>query len=253
MNEEEPGSVQHYRRRQLEPEIAAMSVETAESDQPVLIVNIDDPAARTAIRKVITLVGAALGGLAEWLKNVAHDHSTVTTAAGTALVTATAITVVPALVVDGEKYRPPPVAIERVVTLTALPGPAATVTVTQFPERSTVAVLPTRRPSQSPVPPTRLPSPEATPERSARTSSPVKTPARQTPTPKPQASDDELAATPSTVTPTRPPPTETPAPEPEPPPTIGAPGADLEPTVAAACGGIIRVDLDPLPDLCLLG
>ncbi|WP_433520057.1 hypothetical protein ACQP2T_63695 (plasmid) [Nonomuraea sp. CA-143628] len=256
MTGDEPhsGNVHPYRRQKLEPEIAAMSVETEDDDQPTVIVNIDDPAAKPAIRKVIILVGAAFGGLAELIKRVASErHRTITAIASTAIVTVTATTVVPA-VLDDNKHRPPPIAIERVVTLSAPSQPAATVTatITEAPQPSAAAPTKPARSAEPAVFWTRLPSSKPTPERSARTNTPVKTPARKTPTPTPRASDDELAAEFPATMPTRQLPSDTPAPEPEASPE--PPSQDPAPTVAAAgCGGIIHVDVDPLLDVCVLG
>lgn len=232
-----------------------MSVETEEDDQPTVIVNIDDPGAKPAIRKVIVLVGAAFGGLAELIRNLAREHSTVAAVATTAVVTVTATTVVPA-VLDEDRHRPPPIAIERVVTLPAPSRLAATVTATITRDPQPSAAPPTK-PARTVEPAalkTRLPTPD--PTRSARSSSPVKTPvttrARKSPTPAPQASDDEPVAALPATTPTRQPPGDTPAPEPQPSPVSDLPSQ--EPTVAAAgCGGIIHVDVDPLLDVCVLG
>lgn len=230
-----------------------MSVEIDEEDQPTVIVNIDDPDAKPAIRKVIVLVGAAFGGLAELIRRVAREHPTVTAVATTALVTMAASTVGPD-VFNGDPHNPPPIAIEQIVTLPVASQSAATVTatVTRTPHPSAAAPTQPSRSSEPPTLRTRLPSSEPTPARSVRTSTPVKTPAGKTSTPAPKASDDEPAAALPETMPTRQSPSDTPAPEPAASPN--PPSQDPAPTVAAAgCGGIIHVDVDPLLDLCVLG
>jgi hypothetical protein len=253
--EDSSGKVHQYRRRKLEPEIVAMSVETEEDDQPTVIINIDDPAAKPAIRKVIVLVGAAFGGLAELIRNLAREHSTVAAVATTAVAAVTATAVIPP-VLDDDRHSPPPIAIERVVTLSASSRPAETVTATITRDPQPSAAAPTKPARSASAEPaalrTRLPTPD--PTRSIKTSSPVKTPARKSHTPAPQASDDEPVVALPVTTPTRQPPGDTPTPEPQPSPVSDPPSQ--EPTVAAAgCGGIIHihVDVNPQMDVCVLG
>lgn len=245
----EPKNVRSYRREHLEPEIAAMSVEIDEDEPPALIVNIDDPEAKSGVRKVIVLIGAGLWGLTEWVRRAVQAHP-VTVLAGTALATTAAAAVISVVVAD-DKHRPPPIAIERVVTLPALLGPVQTVTATTThtvsatPRPSTMAATPKSSPSRVNPPPTGTatsePTVAPTPRRTPRATRLAKTtPPTQIPSPQPSRSSD----TPPTAA------NETPTPEPEPPPTDDPP----RPTMAAAgCGGVIEVDLDPLLRVCVLG
>lgn len=246
----EPKNVRSYRREHLEPEIAAMSVEIDEDEPPALIVNIDDPEAKSGVRKVIVLVGAGFWGLTEWVRRIVQTHP-LTVLAGTALAT-TAAAVFSTVIVD-DRRQPPPVAIERVVTLPASPRPVQTVTATatrtvsHTPTPSIVAAK--SSPSRVNPPPTVAatsePTVAPTPRRTPRATRPAKTtPPTQIPSPQPSRTSD----TPPTVANETP--TPEPEPEPEPPPTDDPP----RPTMAATgCGGVIEVDLDPLLRVCVLG
>ena len=249
----EPKNVRSYRREHLEPEIAAMSVEIDEDEPPALIVNIDDPEAKSGVRKVIVLIGAGLWGLTEWVRRAVQAHP-VTVLAGTALAT-TATAAVFSVVVTDDRQQPPPVAIQRVVTLPASPRPVQTVTATTTrtvslrPGTSIVAALAKSSPSQAHPPPTAAPASEPTvaptPRRTPRATRPPKTaPPTQIPSPQPSRSGDTSPIVANET------PKPEPEPEPEPPPTDDPP----RPTTAAAgCGGLVEVDLDPLPKICLLG
>lgn len=251
----EPKNVRSYRREHLEPEIAAMSVEIDEDEPPALIVNIDDPEAKSGVRKVIVLIGAGLWGLTEWVRRAVQAHP-VTVLAGTAVATTAAAAVLSVVVAD-DKRQPPPVAIERVITLPASPRPVQTVTAiatrtvtaSRTPGPSVVAALAKSSPSQAHPPPTVAPASEPTvaptPRRTPRATRPATTtPPTQIPSPLSSRSSDA----PPTVANETPKPE--PEPEPEPPPTDDPP----RPTMAAAgCGGLVEVDLDPLLEVCLLG
>jgi hypothetical protein len=261
---QEQDNVQQYRREQLEPEIAAMSVETDDDGNPIVIVNIDDPAAKNAIKKVIVWIGAltGLGWIVDWVQRSLRRH-VVLAIAGTATV-ASAVT---AVATESARDRPrPPAMAQQVITLP--PPPPITVTATPTVKKPTPrkAITPahTRPPAES----VELPRPSAPPAISASNrprTLPHSTPPPATERPstspavRPTQADNSPLAQPTltispdsipestpTVTPTQPSPEPEPTPEPEPEP---------QPPVVADddCSGLVEVDLDPLLDLCLLG
>ncbi|MGW4406584.1 hypothetical protein ACWEJ6_21320 [Nonomuraea sp. NPDC004702] len=255
MTENQRDNVHEYRRERLEPEIAAMSVEIDEEDNPIVIVNIDDPAAKKAIKKVIVWLGGITGlaWLREWAAESAQRQIALAAASTAAVVIAGA-----AVMTDVTRHDvapAPPITAERIVTLPPLPP----VTITAVP--STPAKPSRRRttagqadgedePPPSTAPPPRL----VTTPRSSSTAAPATSPRAHTtkPTASPKTAEPdgrhgdadsrERSAAPPATTPPSPQPTAQPEPTPE-------------PTVAAAqdCDGVVEVDLDPLLDLCLLG
>lgn len=268
MTDKPQENVHEYRRERLEPEIAAMSVETEEADNPMVIVNVDDPAAKSAIKKVIGWLGviSGIGWLIKWAQRSARRQLAVAVAS-TAAVAATAAAVVVVEAAQNGETRPPATA-ERVVTLPA--SPPVTVTVTPSPdptappairdtpphERShprliDVADRPTpSRASSVPVSEPTRPRRRRTPPPATRASAPPPVQAEAAePGPPSRDVDSPASTTAPTVsdsTPEQP----TTGPEPTPPP----PSVEPEPTLAAAgCDGLVEVDLDPLLDLCLLG
>ncbi|MFI7691709.1 hypothetical protein ACIBQ6_21760 [Nonomuraea sp. NPDC049655] len=256
MTENQRDNVHEYRRERLEPEIAAMSVEIDEDENPIVIVNIDDPAAKKAIKRVIVWLGGITGlaWLREWASQSAQRQIALAVASTAAA--GIAATAVMTDVTRHEADPTPPATAERVITLP--PHPPVTITAVL----STPASKPSRRrapaeqadgeddPPPSTAPPPRLvatprPSPTADPTTSPRAHA-------TEPTAPPKTSDrggrhsDADQPGRSTAPPTTTPPSPQPAAQPEPTP---------EPTVAAAedCDGLVEVDLDPLLDLCLLG
>lgn len=256
MTDQPQKNVRQYRREQLEPEIAAMSVEIEESENPIVIVNIDDPAAKGAIKKVIVWLGTitGIGWIVEWLQRSVR-HQIVLAVAGTATVAITATAVVVTDIVR-EKPRPPTTA-QHVITLP--PPPPVTVTApttqpttppsTAEPERSMPPAEGREQPrpasTPQPIPESTRHSPRPAPTRSAKPTTTATNSRSSAPTaasskrPAPDVDPPPTSAAPMATT--DPPPQ--PSPEPEP-----------EPTVAAAdCQGLAQIDLDPLLDLCLLG
>lgn len=238
-------NVHPYRREHLEPEIAAMSVEMDDGENPpALIVNIDDPNAKGAIGKVIVWIGASIGGAVELIRRSIQTHPARVLAGTVVLTTATTSAVSPLVI--GELDRPPPIAIERIVTLPAAPGPVRTVTAASTHTTSRTPTVSAPRRSPSHPPPTLMPSWQptgnATPRRTPRFTRSPRTASPPTDT----ETQSTEAGRPTT------PPLETPQPEPETPPTDRPPAEPSNPA-AAGCGGVIEVDVDPLLDICILG
>lgn len=254
---DEEEKVQEYRRQHLEPEIAAMSVSIDDQDEnPTLIVNIDDPAAKGAIKRVITWLGVIGGGIFAWSQRSAKEQMALAIA-GTATLATVTTAAVTTITRDDADIRRQPVVAERVVTLQ--PGPPVTVTVSPKPSKTPPR---TESPSPRPAPgkeqaarPTRSKRPDGgvRSPRSTRTPASVPSPTRSA-----QPSADE--APPPTKAPTR---GADPSvagiadlPLPTPPvPTPPVPPIGIKPPVrvASGCDGVVKVDVDPLPDLCLLG
>lgn len=244
-------NVHPYRREHLEPEIAAMSVEMddEEDDPPALIVNIDDPNAKGAIGKVIIWIFASLGGLIELMRRTIQAHPAAVLA-GTALVTT-----VTAVTVD-EVRQPPPIAVERIVTLAASPGPVRTVTATATLTVSARPATPlvvqpafetSSSTSRAVVAPTTDPTAEPSPRKTPRHTHPPTTPTAQPPTPpRTGGADPPPTIARSTASATKQEPSATPAPPPNTPPPSPR-------EAAAGCDGVIEIDLHHLPDICLLG
>ncbi|HEY9371002.1 hypothetical protein [Streptomyces sp.] len=262
---QEHDNVQQYRRERLEPEIAAMSVETGDDDNPIVIVNIDDPTAKNAIKKVIVWLGAILGigSIIEWVQRSTRRQLAFAIA-GTAAV-ATSATIVATETVLPDRGRPAsPVIAHRVVTLPPAPPITVTATPKPRPTKTRATQEPTRpktRPTRTvarPLPAATVAPPRPEPTRSKPRATPSATPSvrRTRPPvrteeagPDPSGSD---VGPPASVTPTAsPPPTQQPTPDPEPEPTTSFPDPPADAT--RTCDGLVEVDLDPLLDLCLLG
>lgn len=251
MNDPEKEKIQQYRRQRLEPEIAAMSVESSEDENPTLIVNIDDPTAKGTIKKVIIWLGglAGLGEILRWWSRRSPKEQMAAAMAGTAAVaTIATAAVTPITRDDGDTSRPPVVA-ERVVTLppeppvtvTASPRPSKTAPRESPPASPAPAIEHPARPTRSEQPlgggetaRTRTPAPSPSPRRS------TKPPTRDAPPSTAQPIAESDSPRPNTTAPTSPS-APTTQPEPEPEPTV------------AALDCVVEVDLDPLLDLCLLG
>lgn len=268
MTTDEPRNIHPYRREHLEPEIAAMSVEFLDDDddgeKPTVIVNIDDPGAKGAIKKITVLIGAAFGGLAEWIRRNARDRPAVTALVGAGM--SAAATAMLITITDNSDSRPPVVA-ERIVTVPAMPHTrtvtarsttAPTPPPKETPRRSETAAQPSSWRTVAPVPepttqptaqPERTRRPEPTPRASTPRPSTSHTPTSREATVQPTRDSGDTgppAAPVTSAAPGRGATREPPEPEPlqsQPPPT----------QAAADCGGLIRVEVDPLLDLCLLG
>lgn len=240
---DEGEKVQEYRRQHLEPEIAAMSVSVDDQDEnPTLIVNIDDPSAKSAIRKVITWLGIIGGGIFTWSRRAAKEQMALAMA-GTATIATVTTAAVTTITRDDADTGRPHIATERVVTLQ--PGPPVTVTASPKPSKT-----PPR--SESP-PPDPAPGREqpARPKRSERPAPrSTRTPA---PALRPTHSAKQSTHAPSTGE------AHSPAGDAADLPaarvSVSVPPVEAEVAVAKAsgCGGTVEVDADPLLDLCLLG
>jgi hypothetical protein len=262
---EEKEKVQQYRRERLEPEIAAMSVQVDDDeDNPVLIVNIDDPAAKNAIKKVISWLGGliGLGGLLEWARTIVARQTAIA-AMGAATLSAAATLAVTEITRDSQASHP---TTRHTITLslgtatpvtvkpTKAPPPKNTAEAGPPPARA-VPVGGPKRMERSPQPEdaiTRSSTPTPT-RRQSHTQAVTREPAPEsTPTPKtssPAAADEDAASADVSITvdvsPGRGEETTSRTPP--------APLPNVEATVAVggkACG--VQVDLDPLLDLCVL-
>lgn len=246
MSERKPEKIQEYRRQSLEPEIAAMSVEIEDDEIPTLIVNIDDPAAKGAIKKVIGWL-ITVGGILEGVRQVTKPQIALAVAGS-----ATAASVIAAVITEsggGVHTYNPPAAIQRTVGL--YPSPVITGTASPTAKKTTPRATRPPRHARTPAgavtpPPADRPAPETSTSRA--TVDPTRrsrTPSQVTESSPAQADGPLNASGQQTPEPTRPPKT------PEP---TGGPGPESPATEAAAgCGGLVAVDLDPLLDLCLLG
>lgn len=231
-----------------------MSVEITENEDPTLIVNIDDPAAKGAIKRVlIWLFG--LGGLIELVRR-SVSRPVVLAVAGTATVVSIGTLAVTEVTRDGEPHRPPLIA-KRTVTAPAIP--AVTITASATPSKAAETTQPPQKDEQPPhlartSPPRPAPdifSPQerstATPTRRTRAPSPEP----EAPTTRAAQEDRPLNAGSSTSD--EPAPESTSAPDPPARTDEPAPAPAASPTQAAAgCDGVVKVALDPLVDLCLL-
>lgn len=104
-----------------------MSVEIDEEENPTLIVNIDDPAAKSAIRRVIIWLGT-LGGLTEWIEQSA-TRQTIAAVVGTAAIATAGTATVTEIIRDGPQTKSPPVVTQRTVTLSSEPRTTVTATI----------------------------------------------------------------------------------------------------------------------------
>lgn len=259
------GKVRPFRRERLEPEIVAMSVEISDDHDPALIVNIDDPAAKGAIKRVLVWL-FGLGGLIEWARRSAN-RPILLAVAGTATVVSVGTFAVTEVTRNGDERRPPvvaqrTVAVPPAVTVTAIHTPTAAPTSSQPPQEDHEegGRLPTARPTSPVRPAADTPPPQAQatppPTRKSRTPGPT---LEGRSTQRPQPADDSEATqenSPSNAgaqTPDEPDPEPTAAADPPEQTSRPAPAPAPSPTAAEAdCDGLVEVDLNPLLDLCLL-
>ena len=260
----EPEKVRPFRRERLEPEIVAMSVEIDDDQDPALIVNIDDPDAKNAIKRILTWL-FGLGGLIEWARRSAN-RPIMMTVAGTATAASIATFAVTEITRDGTMERRPQTITQQ--TLTA--PPATTVTTTLTPTKSSTAGAPPqeeggRLPTAGAAPPwhsaadASSPQARATPPPTRRTRAPRPTvEASSTQPPQPtdtsEVTEQGRPLNAGAQTPAEPEPEPTAAPDPPQQTDEPGPAPAPSPTPAAAdCDGLVEVVLDPLLDLCLLG
>lgn len=241
-------------RGNLPPEIAAIALPQEEGQPPLVILNAadKDPRATFSLFRPDLYLLALLGWLAERLIRLGREH--IATTAITTVAAGSIGIVGASVVLDGDsrpEARPAPAVVTIVTT-----APRATFTVT--PEREVVTLTPPRKTSTpAPILPARLlTTPTTRPtERGEPSPKPTKKPTRaatptprKTPSPAPQETADSAIPPPSTMsTPSGPEPT-------SPPPVADATEpAPAEPSTAARqdCG--IRVDVDPLLEVCLFG
>lgn len=241
-------------RGNLPPEIAAIALPQGEGRPPLVILNAadKDPRATFSLFRPDLYLLAFLAWLAERVIRLGREQI-ATTAIST--VAAGSIGIVGASVVLDGDSRPDARSAPATVTIVAT-APRATFTVT--PERGVVTLAPPRKTSTSaPVLPAMLiTTPTARPTgRGEPSPKPTKKPTREatptprkTPSPAPQETPDSAIPSPSTTsTPSDPEPT-------SPPPVANAPEpAPAEPSTAARQDCAIRVDADPLLEVCLFG
>lgn len=231
-------SIHPYRRQRLEPEISAVSIELSVGP-PLTIVNRDArrSSAVMAIKKLRAhALLAAVGTLAiEWLIRLKR-RNLATAAVGTLSATSAVVIGVTPMIASDDQHNSPPAAVQ-VVTLT--PTPAVTRTVTAPPRRPTAA--PAR--SQQPTPTRRASQPTS----SAR----PPYPASPSPTIEPQqqtaSAEPNIAAPGSTDSAQR-----TSSAGPTSSSAAPAPAEATQPPQPAAKSCTLRVDLDPLLNLCAL-
>lgn len=241
-------------RAELPLEIAALALPQEDDEAPRVVLNAAEPARETfsLFRPDVyipALWGSAIYPVARW----ARDHQVAATAITTVAVSSAVLGGLNTAL-DGESrtitQQPPTVTITVLASesATGRPTPSRTTTPqpSPRPEMSPAPVLPARTgpPSATPAShPTatksRKPAPTGTPTRDMGTSpdptppkSPAPSPTGPPPVEDPPLADDSPGAT-------------TPPPAAEPPPEAA------DPTVAARdC--VIRVDLDPLLNACVL-
>lgn len=230
-------------RMDLPPEIAALALPQAEGDAPIVILNASEKSPRTVYSLLRdAFVGAAIAWIAgrsvvRWLRN----HHLV---ASTLTATATSVAVVTGATVLHDD-QPPAALPQHTITIVASQSP---VTISAIPALATITTkftpeaISTEQPEPTPTPTrTRTSSPTAhgtskpTIRPTARRSSPA---SELTPPP-----DEDI---PAASTPVRP------SPSPEQPPTTPPPAAEEPASTNAAARCAVRIDLDPLLDLCVL-
>lgn len=274
-------NVRSYRRKKLEPEVAAVSFQTAD-ETPVIVINVDErrTAALAALKKLrpyvlIPLIPALITAAAERLIRVMREHSKTAMVVGATATAASAIAISPISIkwdIDDQLSKPP--AAIRVVTQ---PAVTHTITVPPAPTRSTPrrTVAPEQPtppvetgqmlspPAATSAPPSPATRPSRPPTASSRPSSRPSARATSRPTTRPTSRpstaprvEEEPDPRPSSTQTSRnqPEPETSPrqAPQPTQEPT-SAPSTAPPETTTGSGNCAIRVDLDPLLDLCVLG
>ncbi|MEU7831295.1 hypothetical protein [Nonomuraea sp. NPDC049129] len=235
------------------PEIAVLALPRKEGEAPTVILNTAEKNQRAAysVFRIDALVAAAFGWLAERLAHWARDHQGAATTI-TAAVTSAAVVTGANIALDGDRL--PAALPQQTVTIMAT-RVEPVVAPTPRPVRTTVTAEPSSKPAsladptQPPIIHTSQTEPSVKPT--------TKPTARRTakPTPKPSAKQPTAVSEPTMqaqeVSATRTP--AAPAPSPERPAATQPPAAEEGPaTTAAAARCAVRVDLDPLLDLCVL-
>jgi hypothetical protein len=253
MSDQEDDKIQQYRREQLEPEIIAMSVEIEGQENPTLIVNIDDPGAKKAIKKVIVWLGLLTGGVVEWATRSTRRQIAVALAGTATIATATAVATG---VLDQPRTTQPPAVIERTITMPAAPPMTVTTSPPNTTSPSYLTMPPTVDATRVELPPERTTAvrhPTGPVRTSQAEPSPTRAPTLTHSAPPMQSSppftENAASAEGSTETGVA----DTQSDEPDPTPGPPVPTPQPEPTVTGAerdCA--IEVDLGDLLDLCVL-
>ena len=240
-------------RLDMPPEIAVLALPQKEGQPPTVILNTAEQNQRAtySLFRIGAFVAAALTWIAERLASWARDHQ-VAAATITAAATSAAVATGANIALDGD--RPPTALPQQAITIVATRVEPVVAT-TPKPVRTTVTAKPSPKPhnlanpTQPPIIRTSQAEPSVKPT--------AKPTARRTPkpTPKPSVKQSTAFSEPTTLA-QEVPATRTPAaptPSPERPAATPPPAAEEEPaptTAAARCA--VRVDLDPLLDLCVL-
>lgn len=241
-------------RLDMPPEIAVLALPQKEGQAPTVILNTAEKNQRAAysLFRVDALVAAALAWLAERLANWARDHQ-VAAATLTAAATSAAVATGANIALDGD--RPPTALPQHAISIMAT-RVEPVVAPTPAPVRTTVTAKPSPKPADSadPTQPPNVRTSQAEPSVKPTTKPAVRRTPKPTPKPsaKPTASSEATAPMAQEVLATRAP--AAPSPSPEQPAATPPPAAEDVPalTTAAARDCTVRVDLDPLPELCVL-
>jgi hypothetical protein len=236
-------------RLDMPPEIAVLALPCKEGEAPTVILNTaeQDQRATYSVFRIGAPLAAAFAWMAEQLANWARDHQ-VAAATITAAATSAALATGANIALDDG--RAPAALPQQTITImatrvepVAAPTPA--------PVRTTVTAKPSPKPVglADPTQPPIIRTSQAEPSVKPTTKPAVRR------TPKPSAKQPTAFSEPTTlaqeVPATRTP--AAPAPSPERPAATPPPAAEEAPApTTAARGCAVRVDLDPLLDLCVL-
>lgn len=239
-------------RMDLPPELAAIALPAEDDEPPLVVLNASETKPGLAYREIRpgvfipVLLGWAAEKPVEWVRE--HQHvATAVASSLSAAVIATAVNV--ALDGDDTPTAQPPATI---VTAQVPPTPTATTVPPTTPEPTTTPTSSSTRTPPSVVnePPTREEqptaesTPNAPPERARSTPTPTPAPTAQPPTPEPQETSQAAQDVPV------PTPQATDEPEEQPPAISPAPQEPPSATPEQDCA--IRVDLDPILNVCVL-
>ncbi|MFG1963185.1 hypothetical protein [Nonomuraea sp. NPDC049028] len=236
------------------PEIAVLALPRKESEAPTVILNTAEKNQRAAysVFRIDAVAAAAVAWIAERLARWARDHPA---AAATFTAAATSAAVATGANIALDDGRAPAALPQQTITIVATRMEPVVAT-TRTPARTTVTTTPSPKavtatdPTQPPV----LRTAEAEPSVEPTTKPTVRSTTKLTrkSSAKPTASSEATTPTAQEVPAIRTPPA--PSPSPGQPAATPPPAAEEEPasTTAAARGCAVRVDLDPLLDLCVL-
>lgn len=253
MSEEQRDNVEPIPvRLNLPSEIAALALPHREGEAPIVVLNANEENQRATFTlfRLEAFVAAAIAWVGARVARWARNHQ-IATSAITATATSVAIVTGSGVAVDGERLDPAALPPQTITIMSA--QPPVTVTATPARTRATRTAKPSSK-AVSTAGPTLQPI--VLTERQEPTVKPTSKPtARNTakpttgPTVKQPSASKEPTAPPTQEVPATQAPPE-PSPSPEPPPNTPPAQEPDSTTAQARCA--VRVDLDPILDLCVL-